>query len=88
MAICDWCGIREAGLVAVARDPKNRRPHLFLCPRCWDDKWSHDDYDAGRMPFLTAMPSAIKNRVPEPFHLPGRALMDPRPDSQGEHLHC
>jgi hypothetical protein len=50
MAICDWCGIREAFLVAMAREQKKRRPRLLLCHKCWDVKWSGDDYDAQALP--------------------------------------
>ena len=44
MAVCDWCGVREAFLLAKANQPKVRRPELLLCKNCWDGKWSFDDY--------------------------------------------
>jgi len=50
MAICDWCGIREAFLVGTAREPETRRPRLLLCNKCWKEKWSSDDYDAEPLP--------------------------------------
>lgn len=87
MAICDWCGIREAGLVAVARHPKNRRPHLFLCQRCWDEKWSHDEYDAGRIPILAGSPASLKAPGVRPFHLHGSPVLEPRTEGLGERLH-
>jgi len=43
---CEWCGIRTASLLAKAANPRGRRESLRLCERCWDGRWSHDDYRA------------------------------------------
>lgn len=44
MSTCEWCGIRPASLLAKAAKPRGRRESLLLCERCWDARWSRDDY--------------------------------------------
>ncbi len=66
MAVCDWCGIREAFLVARARRPELRRPELSLCNTCWDQKWSKDDYCSEPMPPPAAVMTPRYLLTPQP----------------------
>lgn len=74
MAVCDYCGVREAFLLAQARQPKIRRPELRLCNTCWDGKWSRDEYDAAPLPVPTTGADAAFERFVRPAHVKPRHL--------------
>ena len=43
--ICDYCGIREACILAISKEPRCERPRLLLCLKCWQDKWENSAYE-------------------------------------------
>lgn len=41
---CNYCGIREACIMAISQEPRKERPRLLLCQKCWEEKWSTSKY--------------------------------------------
>ena len=48
--ICNYCGIREASIMAISMEPRCERPRLHLCLKCWNEKWSVARYVAQPIP--------------------------------------